>query len=142
MASCSTPTRPTDEASTASGACTRGSTAPRSGAMRPEYGGGATTSTTEVEAPYSVMSNASPHGEPSGYSPRPMTRSQTMGSVALLALTTMLALGGRAGEAAGYTPGCGQIPIVYGSPPWGFHTGPSIGATGSFARGHGNINLE
>ena len=37
---------------------------------------------------------------------------------------------------------CRQIPIVGGIPPWGFHTGaPITGATGSFARGHGNINL-
>ncbi len=42
---------------------------------------------------------------------------------------------------SGYTPGCGQIPIVGGIPPWGFHTGPPIGETGSFARGHGNIDL-
>ncbi len=65
-----------------------------------------------------------------------------MGSVTLLALTTMLALGGITGGAAGYTPGCGQIPIVGGIPPWGFHTGPPVGATGSFARGHGEIDLE
>jgi hypothetical protein len=37
---------------------------------------------------------------------------------------------------------CRQIPIVGGIPPWGFHTGgPITGATGSFARGHGNIDL-
>jgi hypothetical protein len=37
---------------------------------------------------------------------------------------------------------CSQIPIVGGIPPWGFHTGAPISrATGSFARGHGNINL-
>jgi hypothetical protein len=37
---------------------------------------------------------------------------------------------------------CSQIPIVRGTPPWGFHTGPPItGATGSYARGHGDINL-
>jgi hypothetical protein len=29
-----------------------------------------------------------------------------------------------AGQAAGYSPGCGQIPIVYGIPPRGFETGP------------------
>jgi hypothetical protein len=71
-----------------------------------------------------------------------VTRSRTRASIALLALTTTLALGAMAGEAAAYTPGCGQIPIVYGIPPWGFHTGPPIGATGSFARGHGDIDLE
>jgi hypothetical protein len=64
------------------------------------------------------------------------------GGLALLALTTLLALGGRGAQASAYSPGCGQIPIVYGIPPWGFHTGPPVGETGSFARGHGNINLE
>jgi hypothetical protein len=71
-----------------------------------------------------------------------MTWSRTRSSVALLALTIMLALAGMTREAAGYTPGCGQIPIVYGIPPWGFHSGPPIGATGSYARGHGDIDLE
>jgi hypothetical protein len=38
---------------------------------------------------------------------------------------------------------CAQIPIVGGIPPWGFHTGgPITGATGSFARGHGDIDLD
>jgi hypothetical protein len=72
-----------------------------------------------------------------------MTHSLARGSVALLALTTtMLALGAIAGRAESYTPGCGQVPIVYGIPPWGFHTGPPAGAAGGFARGHGEINLE
>jgi hypothetical protein len=71
-----------------------------------------------------------------------MTRSQTTrGALALLALTTtLLALGAMAGQAAGYSAGCGQVPIVYGIPPWGFHTGEPGGS--SFARGHGEINLE
>ncbi len=56
-------------------------------------------------------------------------------------LTTLLSLAGMAGQAPAYSPGCGQLPIVYGIPPWGFHTGPPVGETGSFARGHGNINL-
>jgi hypothetical protein len=30
---------------------------------------------------------------------------------------------------------------VGGIPPWGFHTGPPIGETGSFSRGHGQIDL-
>src|ERR1700722_3387756 len=46
MASCSTPTRPTDEESTGSGACTRGSTAPLWAATRPAFGGAATTNTS------------------------------------------------------------------------------------------------
>jgi hypothetical protein len=70
-----------------------------------------------------------------------MTWRPAKASVALLALTTALALGATAGEAAAYTPGCGQIPIVYGIPPWGFHTG-SPGEAGGYARGHGEINLE
>jgi hypothetical protein len=37
---------------------------------------------------------------------------------------------------------CAEIPIVGGIPPWGFHTGaPITGATGSYARGHGDIDL-
>jgi hypothetical protein len=71
-----------------------------------------------------------------------MTWKPAKASVALLALTMALALGATAGEAVAYTPGCGQVPIVYGIPPWGFHTGAPTGATGSFARGHGEINLE
>lgn len=62
--------------------------------------------------------------------------------LAILTLTPLLAFISMAGQAAGYSPGCGQIPIVYGIPPWGFHTGPPIGQAGSFARGHGQINLE
>lgn len=63
-------------------------------------------------------------------------------ALAALALASPLALVGTTGEAAGYSPGCGRIPIVYGIPPWGFHTGPPIGETGSYARGHGEIDLE
>jgi len=64
--------------------------------------------------------------------------------VALLVLAPLLALVGSAGPASGYqTQYCSQIPIVYGIPPWGFHTGsPITGATGSYARGHGEINLD
>jgi hypothetical protein len=46
------------------------------------------------------------------------------------------------GRASAYSPGCGGIPIVPGIPPWGFHTGPPIGQSGSFARGHGQIDLS
>jgi hypothetical protein len=60
--------------------------------------------------------------------------------LAALALTLLLALMSMAGRADAYSPGCGQIPIVYGIPPWGFHTGAAGEA--SFARGHGEINLE
>ncbi|HEV3045870.1 MAG TPA: hypothetical protein VGY13_00775 [Solirubrobacteraceae bacterium] len=64
------------------------------------------------------------------------------GGLALLVSAMLLALLGAAGRASAYTPGCGAIPIVYGIPPWGFHTGPPIGEAGSFARGHGDIDLE
>ena len=61
-----------------------------------------------------------------------------------LALAPLLALIGMASPASGYrTQYCRQIPIVGGIPPWGFHTGAPIrAATGSFARGHGNISLS
>jgi hypothetical protein len=61
---------------------------------------------------------------------------------ALLVLLAFLALVSVTRDAAAYTPGCGDIPIVGGIPPWGFHTGPPIGDTGAFARGHGEIDLE
>jgi hypothetical protein len=60
-----------------------------------------------------------------------------VGAVALLTLGGVLADG-----AAGYSPGCGEVPIVYGIPPRGFHTGAPLGARGSFARGHGDIDLD
>ncbi|MGC2372291.1 MAG: hypothetical protein WA484_00300 [Solirubrobacteraceae bacterium] len=61
----------------------------------------------------------------------------------VLVLTSLLALTSPAGSAtASSFQYCAQIPIVGGIPPWGFHTGaPITGATGSFARGHGDINL-
>jgi hypothetical protein len=64
-----------------------------------------------------------------------------IGLVALM-LTSVLALTSMSRQALAYSPGCGQIPIVGGIPPWGFHTGAPIGETGSFARGHGQINLD
>jgi hypothetical protein len=60
--------------------------------------------------------------------------------LAAIALAALLALGIITSQATAYTPGCGQIPIVGGIPPWGFHTGEP--SDSSFARGHGNINLE
>jgi hypothetical protein len=58
-------------------------------------------------------------------------------------LVALLTLVGLAGSATAYqVQYCSQVPIVYGIPPWGFHTGsPITGATGSYARGHGDINL-
>lgn len=61
-----------------------------------------------------------------------------------LLLAPVLALIATAGPASGASAlGCGSFPIVQGIPPWGFHTGaPRVtGATGSFARGHGDISL-
>ena len=64
--------------------------------------------------------------------------------LAVLILTPLLALASMSGSAAGApVQYCAQIPIVGGIPPWGFHTGaPITGATGSYARGHGDINLS
>jgi hypothetical protein len=45
------------------------------------------------------------------------------------------------GTAASAATSCSQVPTVYGIPPWGFHTGSYSGEP-SFAKGHGNINLE
>jgi hypothetical protein len=59
----------------------------------------------------------------------------------LFAFAALLTIASTTGRAAAYSPGCGQVPIVYGIPPWGFHTGPPIAAAGSFARGHGEIDL-
>ncbi|MFZ1992752.1 MAG: hypothetical protein WAU75_01480 [Solirubrobacteraceae bacterium] len=62
--------------------------------------------------------------------------------VTVLILTPILALTVTASGGAFTTQYCAQVPIVGGIPPWGFHTGqPITGATGSYARGHGDINL-
>jgi hypothetical protein len=62
----------------------------------------------------------------------------------VLTLTLLAALVAMAGLANGYTTQyCAPVPIVQGIPPWGFHTGaPITGAAGSYARGHGDINLS
>jgi hypothetical protein len=66
-----------------------------------------------------------------------------LGLAAALA-APLLALATMSGSATGYdVQYCSQIPIVQGIPPWGFHTGaPITGAGGSYARGHGDINLD
>jgi hypothetical protein len=80
------------------------------------------------------------------------TRSSTVRLLALVAVVVGSACGwaltGMAGSAgatsarASSAQYCRQVPLVGGIPPWGFHTGaPITGATGSFARGHGEINL-
>lgn len=73
----------------------------------------------------------------------PRTRSKLCVGLAALVLAAALALSRMAIPApAGSLQYCSQIPVVRGIPPWGFHTGPPLtGPTGSFARGHGNIDL-
>jgi hypothetical protein len=68
------------------------------------------------------------------------TRTPARKGLALAALTALAAALATAGPASGATS-CSQIPTVYGIPPWGFHTGSYSGER-SFAKGHGNINLE
>ena len=60
--------------------------------------------------------------------------------LAVLVLAPLLTLTLLVGAASAATS-CSEIPTVYGIPPWGFHTGPYTGAS-SFAKGHGNINLQ
>jgi hypothetical protein len=69
-----------------------------------------------------------------------LTRRAGLVVAVLLSLPASISI---AGSAAGFpVQYCAQIPIVGGIPPWGFHTGaPISGATGSYARGHGHINL-
>jgi hypothetical protein len=70
-------------------------------------------------------------------------RIATSARILAVGLAVSVALAAKADRAAAYSPGCGQVPIVYGIPPWGFHTGsPDVGASGGFARGHGEINLS
>ncbi len=61
--------------------------------------------------------------------------------LAVMALAPLAPSLAGSAPASAYSPGCGEVPIVYGIPPWGFHTG-SPGEAGGFARGHGEINLE
>jgi hypothetical protein len=60
--------------------------------------------------------------------------------LAAMTLAPLLALAILASAASAATS-CSEIPTVYGIPPWGFHTGPYTGGS-SFAKGHGEINLE
>ena len=63
--------------------------------------------------------------------------------LAVLTLAPVLSLIGMTGSATAYpVQYCAGVPIINGTPPWGFHTGqPISGATGSYARGHGDISL-
>jgi hypothetical protein len=60
--------------------------------------------------------------------------------VAILALTPLLATLAMP-SSAGARTSCPELPTVYGLPPWGFQTGSYTGEK-SFAKGHGNINLD
>ena len=73
-----------------------------------------------------------------------MGRANVLGVSALGVLVALISLVGAAGPAAGYqVQYCSQIPIVRGTPPWGFNTGQPISEpTGSYARGHGDISLN
>src|SRR6204780_100187 len=75
-----------------------------------------------------------------------MRRSQLKArlGVAVVLAAPLVALATMAGPATGYdVQYCSSVPIVQGIPPWGFHTGaPITGASGSYARGHGEINLS
>ena len=64
--------------------------------------------------------------------------------LATLLVGPLLALGAAGSATAAYpVQYCASVPIVQGIPPWGFHTGsPISGATGSYARGHGDISLS
>ena len=64
--------------------------------------------------------------------------------LATLLVAPLLALGTTGSATAAYpVQYCASVPIVQGIPPWGFHTGsPISGATGSYARGHGDISLS
>lgn len=79
------------------------------------------------------------------YIPLRMLSGQIVRGIGLVALVlaSLMALTNLAGSAtANSVQDCSEIPIVGGIPPWGFHTGaPITGGTGSFARGHGDINL-
>jgi hypothetical protein len=63
--------------------------------------------------------------------------------LSVLALVPLALIGTTDSAAAAPIQYCAQIPIVGGIPPWGFHTGaPITTPTGSYARGHGDIDLE
>jgi hypothetical protein len=70
-------------------------------------------------------------------------RRQWVGIVVALGATVAALAGITGAAAADSTQYCAQVPIVQGIPPWGFHTGqPITGNSGSYARGHGDINLD
>jgi len=77
------------------------------------------------------------------YSRRAMRGShyaRRIGLAVLVLVSSLLTMATAAGSASAATS-CSEIPTVYGIPPWGFHTGSYSGES-SFAKGHGNINLQ
>jgi hypothetical protein len=64
----------------------------------------------------------------------------TLGRIVAIGALAFCCLSWLAGS-AGAATSCSQVPTVYGIPPWGFHTGPYTGSL-SFAKGHGDINLQ
>ncbi len=87
---------------------------------------------------HNVLQNVD-EGETSHDDDLSMRRMARIG-LALAALTALLATLGTTDSASAATS-CSQVPTVYGIPPWGFHTGSYTGES-SFAKGHGNIDLE
>ncbi len=70
------------------------------------------------------------------------TRRLGLAGIVLIPALALLSL---SGSASAYPVDyCAQIPISpQNIPPWGFHTGnPITGATGSYGRGHGDIDLN
>jgi hypothetical protein len=80
-------------------------------------------------------------GNVAGHGTSSLRRPAVMRAIPAL-LLVLFGLLGTASPAPAYSAGCGEIPIVPGIPPWGFHTGTTPDGTGAFARGHGNINLD
>jgi hypothetical protein len=80
-----------------------------------------------------------------------MGKLRRLAAAVVVTLVTLPAVGGAAvrqvsapapDSAARAVQYCAQVPIVGGIPPWGFHTGaPITGSSGSYARGHGDIDL-
>jgi hypothetical protein len=70
---------------------------------------------------------------------RTAIRNAALATAVLATILTVTAVGGAGAQlAAGYC----SIPTV-NNPPWGFHAGQVItGANGSYARGHGDVNLS
>jgi hypothetical protein len=83
-----------------------------------------------------------PAGGGEAYIPASMRGALTGARIGLAFTALALSLAAVAmTDSAGAATSCSEVPTVYGIPPWGFHTGSYTGES-SFAKGHGNINLE